>query len=144
MSGAKNIFRRGGTLIGHGGNERKRVYFLFLSSFLINSERSVEFEENGDEKKNHACVNGVRAAQPATAPRRYCTTRCVAHQGVAIKNCTPTSEFGSCHPGTRVSSPRAVFPTTFCSPLGRSAVILGTSATSARRRCVGATRRRVV
>ena len=37
------------------------MYFLFLSSFLINSERSVEFEENGDEKKNHTCVNGVEA-----------------------------------------------------------------------------------
>ena len=39
------------------------MYFLFLSSFLINSERSVEFEENGDEKKNHACVNGVEQAE---------------------------------------------------------------------------------
>ena len=35
------------------------MYFLFLSSFLTNSERSGELEENEDEKKNHTCVNGV-------------------------------------------------------------------------------------
>ena len=40
------------------------MYFLFLSSFLTNSERSVELEENGDEKKNHACVNGVFVSTP--------------------------------------------------------------------------------
>ena len=36
------------------------MYFLFLSSFLTNSERSGELEENEDEKKNHTCVNGER------------------------------------------------------------------------------------
>ena len=35
------------------------MYFLFLSSFLTNSERSGELEENEDKKKNHTCVNGV-------------------------------------------------------------------------------------
>ena len=35
---------------------------MFLSSFLTNSERSGELEENGDEKKNHTCVNGVPIA----------------------------------------------------------------------------------
>ena len=49
------------------------MYFLFLSSFLTNSERSGEFEENGDEKKNHACVNGV--SPPACPGFRGLATR---------------------------------------------------------------------